>query len=57
MFFPRKLVLLIYVGIGVALAANRNYLDNLDTAKRLVSALLAIVLWPLLLAGIDLHVR
>lgn len=57
MFFPRKLVLLIYVGIGVALAASRNYLDNLDTAKRLVSALLAIVLWPLLLAGIDLHVR
>ena len=57
MFFPRKLVLLIYIAIGVALAANRNYLDNLDTAKRLVSALLAIVLWPLLLAGIDLHIR
>ena len=57
MFVPRKLVLLIYVAIGVALAANRNYLDNLDTAKRLVSALLAIVLWPLLLAGIDLHIR
>lgn len=56
MLFPRKLVLLIYIAVGVALAANRNYLDNLDTAKRLVSALLAIVLWPLLLAGIDLHV-
>lgn len=57
MLFPRKLVLLIYVAIGVALAANRNYLDNLDTAKRLGSALLAIVLWPLLLVGIDLHIR
>ena len=57
MFFPRKLVFLVYIAIGVALAANRNYLDNLDTAKRLVSALLAIVLWPLLLAGIDLHIR
>ena len=57
MLFPRKLVLLIYVAIGVALAANRNYLDNLDIAKRLVSALLAIVLWPLLLVGIDLHIR
>lgn len=57
MFFPRKLVLVIYVGIGVALAANRNYLDNLDTAKRIGSALLAIFLWPLLLVGIDLHVR
>ena len=56
MFFPRKLVFLVYIAVGVALAANRNYLDNLDTAKRLISALLAIVLWPLLLAGIDLHV-
>ena len=57
MFFPRKLVFLAYIAIGIALAANRNYLNDLDSAKRLVSALLAIVLWPLLLAGIDLHVR
>ena len=57
MFFPRKLVLLIYAGIGVALAANRDYLNDLDSAKRLVSALLAVVLWPLLLVGIDLHIR
>jgi hypothetical protein len=30
--------------------------DSLETLKRLVSAVLAIVLWPLLLLGIDLHV-
>ena len=56
MFFSRKLVFLVYIAIGIALAANRNYLNDLDSVKRLVSALLAIVLWPLLLAGIDLHV-
>jgi len=54
--FPRKLLLVAYVVIGVIVAASKDYLVNLDTAKRLVSALLAIVLWPLLLLGVDLHI-
>ena len=29
----------------------------MDTLKPLISALLAILLWPLLLLGINLHVR
>lgn len=49
--------MLVYIVIGVAIAASRNYLDNLDTAKRLASAVLAIVLWPLILVGINLHIR
>ena len=56
MLFPRKLLLLVYVAIGVAVAASKNYLDNLDTAKRLGSAILAILLWPLLFFGIDLRI-
>ena len=56
MLFPRKLLLLVYVAIGVAVAASKNYLDNLDTAKRLGSAILAILLWPLLFLGIDLRI-
>jgi hypothetical protein len=54
-FLPRRLLMLVYLAIGVAVAANRNYLENLDTAKRLLSAVLAILLWPLLLLGVDLH--
>lgn len=57
MRIPRKLLMLVYIVIGVAIAASRNYLDNLDTAKRLASAVLAIVLWPLILVGINLHIR
>jgi hypothetical protein len=56
MFFPRKLVLIAYLAIGVAVAASKNYLDDLDTARRLGSAVLAILLWPLLFLGIDLHI-
>ena len=56
MLLSRKLLGLIYVAIGVFVASSKHYLDNPDTAKRLLSALLAILLWPLLLLGIDLHV-
>ncbi len=57
MMLARKPLMLVYLAIGVAVAASKDYLVNLDTVKRVVSAVLAIMLWPLLLVGIDLHVR
>jgi hypothetical protein len=54
--FPRKLLLVAYLAIGAIVAASKDYLENLDTARRLLSALLGIALWPLLLLGIDLHI-
>jgi len=54
---PRKLLGLIYVAIGIFVAASKDYLDNLETVKRVLSAILAILLWPLLLLGIDLHIK
>jgi hypothetical protein len=48
---------LVYLIIGVALAANKNYFDHLGTLRAVISALLAILLWPLLLLGIDLHIK
>jgi hypothetical protein len=56
-FFRRPSLLgLIWIIVGVALASSENYLDSLDTIRELVSAALAIALWPLLLLGIDLNV-
>jgi len=52
-----SLVGLVYLVIGLVVAANHHYLNNLDALKPILSALLAIVLWPLILLGIDLHVR
>jgi hypothetical protein len=57
MFLPRNLLILIWVVVGIAIAATKNYLDNLETWRRILSALLAVLLWPLLLLGIDLHIR
>ena len=57
MLLPRKLLGLIYLAIGVFVAASEDYLENLDTVKRVLSAVLAILLWPLLLLGIDLRIK
>ncbi len=47
----------IYLVIGVVVASNEKYLRDVDTLREIVSALLAIALWPLLLLGVDLRVR
>ena len=47
----------VYLVVGLVVAANRDYLQDLDRIKEIVSALLAILLWPLVLIGIDLHIR
>ena len=47
----------IYLVLGVLVAAGNDYFDRLTTFGRLVSALLAVVLWPLLLVGLDIRVR
>lgn len=56
MLLPRKLLGIVYVAIGLVVAASKDYLENLDTVKQLASALLAILLWPLLFLGIDLRI-
>jgi hypothetical protein len=48
---------LVYVVIGVVVASQRDYLDDLDRVRRILSAILAILLWPLVLLGIDLRLR
>jgi hypothetical protein len=53
----RTPVLVAYLVVGIIVAANEDYLRNLDNLRRIASALLAIVLWPLVLLGIDLHIR
>ena len=56
MFRP-SFVGIVYLVIGVAVAASYDYFDRLNTLRRFLSAILAVVLWPLLLLGIDLHIR
>ena len=48
---------LLWLGVGVAVAAAYDYFDTVDTGRLVASAVLAVVLWPLLFLGIDLHVK
>jgi hypothetical protein len=52
-----NLVLLVYLVIGAVVAATHHYYAHLNTARALGSAVLAILLWPLLYLGINLHIH
>jgi ABC-type anion transport system duplicated permease subunit len=47
----------VWIVIGVIVAYSHDYFKNLETVKQIASALLAVILWPLLLIGINLHIR
>jgi ethanolamine transporter EutH len=50
------IIFLIYVVLGILVAATNNYLENLGRIRGIISMVLAILLWPLVLLGVDLHI-
>jgi hypothetical protein len=53
----RTILLVVYVIIGLVVAATHHYFEHLGALKPLLSAVLAILLWPLVLLGVSLHFR
>jgi hypothetical protein len=51
------LLFVVYLIVGVAVAASHHYFTELHTLRQIASALLAVGLWPLILLGINLHIR
>jgi uncharacterized membrane protein len=47
---------LAWILIGVLVAAIQDYFDSLGTAGRVLTALAAVLLWPLLLLGFDISI-
>jgi hypothetical protein len=47
----------LYLFAGGIVAATHHYWAHLHTLKGWASALLATVLWPLLLLGVNLHIH
>ena len=55
---PRMSLLgIVYLVAGAIVAATHHYLQHLSTFKAIASAILAVLLWPLLYLGINLHIR
>jgi hypothetical protein len=46
----------VYLIIGVVVAAANDYIDQLGSFKRIISAILAVLLWPLVLFGLDIRI-
>jgi hypothetical protein len=61
-FFVRRLIrsrlfIAIYIVVGLIVAHSHNYLAHFGKAQRIASAVLAILLWPLVLLGVNLHIK
>ncbi len=61
-FFVRRLIrsrlfIAIYIVVGLIVAHSHNYFVHLGKAQRIASAVLAILLWPLVLLGVNLHIN
>jgi len=46
---------IVYLIIGVLVANGHGYLADASTINGLVSAAAAVILWPLIFLGADLH--
>jgi hypothetical protein len=53
----RALLFVIYIIIGVVVASGHHYFEHPDSLKPITSAVLAVLLWPLVLFGISLHLK
>jgi hypothetical protein len=53
----RNILLVAYVVVGVVVASSHHYFVHLSGAKPILSAVLAVVLWPLVLLGVNLHLK
>jgi hypothetical protein len=47
----------VYIIIGVVVASGHHYFEHLDALKPIASAVLAVLLWPLVLFGVGLHLK
>jgi hypothetical protein len=53
----RNILIIVYLVIGVVVANSHHYFAHLNSLTSLLSALLAVVLWPLVLFGVSLHIK
>jgi hypothetical protein len=51
-----SLLPLIWIVIGVVVAANHHFFDHLTTIGAILSAVLAVILWPLILLGVKIAI-
>ncbi len=53
----RYILIIVYLAVGVFIANSHHYFAHLNSLTAVLSALLAVVLWPLILFGVNLHIK
>jgi len=53
----RNILIVVYLVIGVVVANSHHYFTHLNSLTSVLSALLAVLLWPLILFGVSLHIK
>jgi len=48
---------IVYFVVGAVVASSHHYFVHLVSLAPIASAVLAVVLWPLLLLGVSLHIK
>jgi ABC-type anion transport system duplicated permease subunit len=52
-----SLFTILWIIVGVIVAADHKYLKNIDDVESVLSAILAILLWPLVLLDVNLRIN
>jgi hypothetical protein len=47
----------LWIIVGVVVAAVYDYFDSLDTVGKVLTAIIAVLFWPMLLFGFDVTVK
>ncbi len=47
----------VYLVVGVVVASSHGFFGHLNALLPILSAVLGVALWPLVLLGVDLHLR
>ena len=50
------ILFLIYIVLGILVASTNGYLQDLGKIRGIISLVLAILLWPLVLLGVDVRI-
>jgi hypothetical protein len=50
------LVLVVWLVVGAVVAGSHHYFDNLASIGAILSAIIAVVVWPLILLGVKLTI-
>ena len=53
----KLIILVVYLVIGVLVAASQDYVGNISGIGDALNLILAVVLWPLLLVGVDFNIK